>query len=125
MKTLRNVVAALLFCSLSVSATAQAKRHHQAPVAVTALTAADTNHRLQLIEQSLLDDGFVLADTQEQPIYYLLAPAAPYAWGNLVYTYVRTVPGRANQRVEVSAEVQNTTDGYNFPHITIRDLPAQ
>ena len=26
MKTLRNVVAALLFCSLSVSATAQAKR---------------------------------------------------------------------------------------------------
>ncbi|HRI49175.1 MAG TPA: hypothetical protein PLW65_03260 [Pseudomonadota bacterium] len=125
MKTLRNVVAALLFCSLSVSATAQAKRHHQAPVAVTALTAADTNHRLQLIEQSLLDDGFVLADTQEQPIYYLLAPAAPYAWGSLVYTYVRTVPGRANQRVEVSAEVQNTTDGYNFPHITIRDLPAQ
>ena len=123
MKTLRNVVATLLFCTLAVTATAEAKRHHQA-APVTAQLAADTNHRLQLIEQSLLDEGFVLAETQEQPIYYLLAPVAPYAWGQLVYTYVRAVPGHASrvQRVEVSAEVTTTTDGYSFPHITIRDL---
>jgi hypothetical protein len=123
MKTLRNLVATILFCTLAVSATAEAKRHHQA-APVTAQLAADTNHRLQLIEQSLLDDGFALAEVQEQPIYYLLAPVAPYAWGHLVYSYVRTVPGPTGQvqRVEVSAEVTTTTDGYSFPHITIRDL---
>ncbi len=126
MKTLRNVVAALFFCTLAVSATAQAKGHRQAAV-VTAQTAADANHRLALIEQSLIDDGFALSDVQEQPIYYLAAPAAPYAWGHLVYTYVRPVPGHFNfiQRVEVSAEVQTTADGYSFPRITIRDLLSQ
>jgi hypothetical protein len=125
MKTLRNVVAALLFCTLAVNTSAQAKGH-AAPV-VTAQTAADANHRLQLIEQSLIDDGYALADVQEQPIYYLAAPAAPYSWGHLVYIYSRPVPGHFNliQRVEVSAEVQTTATGYSFPKITIRDLLSQ
>ena len=126
MKTLRNVVAALLFCTLAATTSAQAKGHRQAPV-VTAQSAADANHRLQLIEQSLIDDGFSLSNVEERPIYYLAAPAAPYAWGHLVYTYVRPVPGHFNmiQSVEVSAQVQTTATGYSFPQITIHELFSQ
>lgn len=124
MKTFRNIAAVLFFFAapMALSATAHAKGCH-----LTAQTAADASHRLNLIEKSLTDEGFALADVQEQPIYYFAAPQAPYAWGHLVYTFVRPVRGRASQvqRVEVSAEVQSLTDGFSFPQITIRELPAQ
>ena len=122
MKTFRNIAAVLFFFAapLALSATAHAKGCH-----LTAQTAADASHRLNLIEKSLTDEGFALSDVQEQPIYYFAAPQAPYAWGHLVYTFVRSVRGHQVQRVEVSAEVQSLTDGFSFPQITIRELPAQ
>jgi hypothetical protein len=124
MKTFRNIAAVLFFFAapLALSAPAHAKGCH-----LTAQNAADANHRLKLIEKSLIDEGFALANVQEQPIYYFAAPQAPYAWGHLVYTFVRPVPGHFNmiQSVEVSAEVQSRTDGYGFPQITIRELLSQ
>ncbi len=124
MKTFRNIAAALFFFAapIALSAPAQAKGCH-----MTAQNAADANHRLQLIEKSLIDEGFALADVQEQPVYYFAAPQAPYAWGHLVYTFVRPVPGHFNmiRRVEVSAEVQSLADGYSFPQITIREILSQ
>ena len=125
MKTLRHIAAALFFFSLAVPAVATAKGHRT--VQQTAQTAADQNHRLQLIEQSLLDDGYKLADVSEQPINYFAAPQAPYNWGNLVYTYTRIVPGHFNlvHRVEVTTEVVSTTDGFSFPRITIHELLSQ
>lgn len=123
MKTFRNIAAALFFFAapIALSATAHAKGCN-----LTAQTAADASHRLQLIEKSLTDEGFTLDGVQEQPIYYFAAPQAPYAWGHLVYTFVRPVRhSHQVQRVEVSAEVQSLADGFSFPQITIRELPAQ
>ena len=124
MKTFRNIAAALFFFAapVALSATAHAKGCN-----LTAQTAADASHRLQLIEKSLTDEGFTLDGVREQPIYYFAAPQAPYAWGHLVYTYVRPVPGHFNmiQSVEVSAQVQTTATGYSFPKITIHDLLSQ
>ncbi|HRI49313.1 MAG TPA: hypothetical protein PLW65_03955 [Pseudomonadota bacterium] len=123
MKTFRNIAAALFFFAapVALSATAHAKGCN-----LTAQTAADASHRLQLIEKSLTDEGFTLDGVQEQPIYYFAAPQAPYAWGHLVYTFVRPVRhSHQVQRVEVSAEVQSLADGFSFPQITIRELPAQ
>lgn len=123
MKTFRNIAAALFFFAapMALSTTAHAKGCN-----LTAQTAADASHRLQLIEKSLTDEGFTLDGVQEQPIYYFAAPQAPYAWGHLVYTFVRPVRhSHQVQRVEVSAEVQSLADGFSFPQITIRELPAQ
>lgn len=129
MKTFRMIAAALLFSTLTVSATAQAKHHHGTTTTanLTAQGAADANHRLKLIAQSLTDEGYTLAGVQEQPIYYFLAPQAPYSWGHLVYTYSRPVMGNAVllDRVEISTDVTVTTDGYLFPQISIREIPAQ
>ena len=126
MKNFRMIAAALLFSTLTVSTVASAKGHH-GPTYMTAQNAADANHRLQLIEQSLLDDGYKLADVSEQQINYIAAPQAPYNWGNLVYTYTRIVPGHFNlvHRVEVTTEVVSTTDGFSFPRITIHELLSQ
>ncbi len=124
MKTFRNIVAFLCFFALALSAATPA---HAKCRPLTAQNAADQNHRLQLIEKSLIDEGFALLNVQEQPVYYFAAPQAPYAWGHLVYTYVRPVPGHFNlvQRIEVAAEVQSLADGYSFPQITIRELLSQ
>ena len=125
MKTLRHIAAALFFFALVTPAVATAKNHRN--VQMTAQTAADANHRLQLIEQSLVDDGYKLADVSEQQIYYIAAPQAPFNWGNLVYTYTRPVPGHFQivQRVEVTTEVVSTADGFSFPRITIHEVLSQ
>ncbi len=127
MKTFRMIAAAALVSALTFTATADAKRHHTTTTQMTAQGAADANHRLQLIAQSLVDDGYTLSGTQEQPIYYFIAPQAPYSWGHLVYTYSRPVAGNAVliERVEISADVNATADGYQFPSISIREIPAQ
>ena len=126
MKNFRMIAAALLFSTLTVSTVASAKGHHS-PTYMTAQNAADANHRLQLIAQSLVDEGYALAGVQEQPIYYFLAPQAPYSWGHIVYTYSRPAAGHRGltERVEISTDVTATTDGYQFPQISIRELPAQ
>ena len=125
MKTLRHIAAALLLCSLTIPAVATAK-HHRTPT-LTAQSAADDNHRLQLIEQSLLDDGYKLAEVSENQFKYFTTPAAPYNWGSLTYTYTKIVPGHFNmvQRVEVTTEVTTTTDGFSFPTIAIREILSQ
>ena len=124
MKTFRHIAAALFFFAAPLALTPAA---HAGGCQQTAQTAADASHRLQLIEKSLTDEGFTLDGVQEQPIYYFAAPQAPYAWGHLVYTFVRPVPGHFNmvQRIEVAAEVQSLADGYSFPQITIRELLSQ
>ena len=125
MKTLRHIAAALLLCSLTIPAVATAK-HHRTPT-LTAQSAADDNHRLQLIEQSLLDDGYKLAEVSENQFKYFTTPAAPYNWGSLTYTYTKIVPGHFNmvQRVEVTTDVTTTAEGFSFPTISIHEILAQ
>ena len=125
MKTFRHIAAALLFCSLAIPAVATAKHHRNTPV--TARTAADDNHRLQLIEQSLTDDGYQLADVSEEQIKYFAPQVAPYNWGHITYTYTRIVPGRFNivDRVEVTTDVTTTVSGFSFPTISIHEVLSQ
>ena len=125
MKAFRNVASALiLFAATATGTAAVAKTHH---AVVTAQSAADANRRMQLIEQSLTEEGYTLANVSEQAIPYLTAPQAPYDWGQLVYTYTRIVPGHFQMvdRVEVTARVTSTADGYVFPQISIHELLSQ
>ena len=125
MNSLRHIAAALLFFSLAIPAIATAKHHRNTPV--TARTAADDNHRLQLIEQSLTDEGYKLADVSEEQIKYFAPQIAPYNWGHITYTYTRITPGHFNfvERVEVTTDITTTADGFSFPNITIHEVLSQ
>lgn len=116
MKTLR-IAAALLVTFVLATAAAPASA---APRRSTAHLAADKSVRVHSIQQSLIEEGYKLSSVQEQPIYYFVAPKAPYIWGSLVYTYTRT-SDEGSETVELTVQVQYATDGYNFPEITIRE----
>lgn len=119
MKSLCHIVALLLAFSLAHSPKAFAR--HVAPRA-----AAEKSSRVNSLKQSLLDEGYTLRDVEEQPIYYIATPTAPYNWGNLLYKYARHIPGQpgASEEVQVLLSVRYTADGYAFPEITVRELLA-
>jgi hypothetical protein len=125
MKAFRNVASALILFAATATGTAAVAKTHQ--TVVTAQSAADANRRMQLIEQSLTEEGYKLSNVSEQAIPYFVQPQAPYDWGQLVYTYTRIVPGHFQmvERVEVTAQVTTTADGYTFPQITIHELLSQ
>ena len=114
MKTLRHIAIALFVFVLATAATADARR-------MSPQTASNRSSRVTVLKSSLEAEGYALKHVQEQPIYYFVAPKAPYIWGSLVYTYTRT-SDEGSETVELTVQVQYATDGgYNFPEITLRE----
>ncbi len=114
MKTLRHIAAALFVLVLATSTNALA-RH------TTAQVAANKSSRVQSIKESVLGDGYKLDGVQEQPIYYIAVPKAPYQWGTLVYTFSRPADNGTLDQIELTVSVQYTETGYAFPEITVRE----
>lgn len=115
MTTLRTVAAMIFALVLATSATALADSAPQ--------LAADGNHRVEAIQQSLVAEGFALQDVQAQPIYYIRAPRGTYDWGTLVYTFTRAPGGIVPQaeQVTVTVQVKNSPTGFTFPQINISE----
>ena len=118
MKTLRLIAAALFVFVLATTATAEARRS-------TPQAAANKSHRVDSLKDSLVADGYTLTNVQENPVYYFVAPKAPYLWGTIVYTFSRTGLNGGSDQVELTVTVQYTETGYAFPVINLHEQIAE
>lgn len=116
MTTLRTIAALIFALVLASSATALAD-------ASAPQLAADSNRRVDAIQQSLVSEGFALQEVQAQPIYYFRAPGGVYNWGTLVYTFTRAPGGIVPQAelVTVTVQVMASRTGFTFPQISISE----
>ncbi len=114
MKTLRHIAIALFVFVLATAATADARR-------MSPQTASNRSSRVTVLKSSLEAEGYALKHVQEQPIYYFVAPKAPYLWGSMVYTFSRTADNGGTDEIELTVAIQYTEAGYAFPEITLRE----
>lgn len=123
MKTVRFVrIAAILIALLALTSQAFATpRGYDSPRA-----AAEGTRRVAQFTHDLLDDGYARKSVQEQPIYYFVAPPAPYLWGHIVFTYSRPVDalGVHVEYVEITVAVRYTDDGFKVASMSTREYQS-
>ena len=116
MKSFRNV--ALLLAVVLFTSSVFAGSASNSPK-----TACEANKRVQTIQRSLQHDGFTLQQVEEQPVYYFVAPKAPYVWGSYKYTYTRSAGNYSltTDYVELTVQVSYTTNGFAVSTITTKE----
>ncbi len=118
MTAFRRLAAVVLASLLACSATAMADSRVVSPQ-----VAADNNTMVQGVQSSLVTDGYMLDNIEEEPREYLLPPRAPYVWGNIVYTYSRQGHSlHSREKVEVVVKIKYLRSGVTVPELNVRNL---